>query len=80
MSTMPRSDRRRRAPILVQGVDLFLIELTNWRWSWRSMVLTATLAPVASILALSADTSAASFICILNMSFLCLQRLCPATP
>ena len=52
MSTMPRSDGRRRAPILVQGVDLFLIELTNWRWSWRSMVLTATLAPVASILAL----------------------------
>jgi ABC-2 type transport system permease protein len=49
---MPRSDRRRQAPILVQLLDLFLIELTNWRWSWRSMVLTATLAPVASILAL----------------------------
>jgi ABC-2 type transport system permease protein len=31
---------------------LFLIELTNWRWSWRSMLLTGTLAPLFSILAM----------------------------
>jgi ABC-2 type transport system permease protein len=32
--------------------DLFLIGLTNWRWSWRSLLLTATLPPLLSILAL----------------------------
>lgn len=35
-----------------QVLDLLLIELTNWRWSWRSMVTVATLAPLFSILAL----------------------------
>ena len=44
--------RRYQAPALAQLVDLFLIELTNWRWSWRSMLLTGTLAPVFSILAM----------------------------
>lgn len=55
MCTIPPSKgraRRRQAPILVQIVDLFLIELTNWRWSWRSMVLTATITPLFSILGL----------------------------
>ncbi len=55
MSIIPRSDgerTRRQASILVQIVDLFLIELTNWRWSWRGMVLTATLTPMVSILGL----------------------------
>lgn len=33
--------------------NLFLMELTNWRWSWRWMVLTGTLAPILSMLALS---------------------------
>lgn len=36
----------------MQVWDLFLIEMTNWRWSWRTMILTATLAPLVSILAL----------------------------
>lgn len=44
--------QRYQAPALAQLVDLFLIELTNWRWSWRSMLLTGTLAPVFSILAM----------------------------
>jgi len=35
-----------------QLVDLFLIELTNWRWCWRSMLITGTLAPLLSTLAL----------------------------
>jgi ABC-2 type transport system permease protein len=38
--------------VIVQLVDLFLIEMTNWRWSWRSMVITAMLAPLLSIMAL----------------------------
>jgi len=29
-----------------------MIELTNWRWCWRSMLITGTLAPMFSILAL----------------------------
>jgi ABC-2 type transport system permease protein len=44
--------QRYQAPAWAQLVDLFLIELTNWRWSWRSMLLTGTLAPVFSILAM----------------------------
>lgn len=48
--TQPTS---RNAPsALVQFVDILLIELTNWRWSWRSMVIVATIAPLFSILAL----------------------------
>ena len=52
---------------LVQVVDLFLIEMTNWRWTWRSMVITATLAPLLSILALGvfardAGTEALSYV------------------
>ncbi len=45
-------NRRKPASFLIQLVDLLLIELTNWRWSWRSLIITATLAPVASIMAL----------------------------
>lgn len=48
---MPPLARKPLSP-LSQLLDLFLIELTNWRWSWRSMVITATVAPLGSILAL----------------------------
>lgn len=37
---------------LTQLIDVLLIELTNWRWSWPSIVIIATLAPLFSILAL----------------------------
>lgn len=37
---------------LTQLLDLFLIELTNWRWSWRLIVITGTLAPLISLIAL----------------------------
>jgi ABC-2 type transport system permease protein len=47
-----KAQRRRQASAFSQLVDLFLIELTNWRWSWRSMLITGTLAPVFSILAM----------------------------
>jgi len=43
---------RRRAVLWVQVLDLFLIEMTNWRWSWRYMLLTATLTPMVGILGL----------------------------
>ena len=44
--------RRYHATQSAQLADLFLIELTNWRWCWRSMLITGTLAPMFSILAL----------------------------
>ena len=43
---------RNPQPFPAQVYDLLLIELTNWRWSWRSMITVATLAPLFSILAL----------------------------
>ncbi|MEW5867997.1 MAG: ABC transporter permease [Chloroflexota bacterium] len=39
--------------LLVELFDLILIQLSNWRWSWRSMITTGTLAPVLSTLALA---------------------------
>jgi ABC-2 type transport system permease protein len=48
----PKPRRVQQPSILVQLVDLVLIELTNWRWVWRSLLLTATLPPLLSILAL----------------------------
>ena len=47
------SHKRSQPRFLVQLADLFLIELTNWRWSWRSMVLLGTIAPLGSMVALS---------------------------
>ena len=44
--------RRYHATQGAQLIDLFLIELTNWRWCWRSMLITGTLTPMFSILAL----------------------------
>ena len=42
-----------RAPsFLVQLVDLALIELTNWRWAWRPMVITGVIAPAFAIVGL----------------------------
>lgn len=39
--------------LLTQFYDLLLIELTNWRWSWRSMIITSLLTPLGSMVALS---------------------------
>jgi ABC-2 type transport system permease protein len=39
-------------PFLIQLVDLTLIQLTNWRWSWRSMVIISMIFPILSIGAL----------------------------
>jgi ABC-2 type transport system permease protein len=39
-------------PFLIQLLDLTLIQLSNWRWSWRSMLITSIAAPMLSIAAL----------------------------
>ncbi len=36
----------------LQFFDLLLIQLSNWRWSWRRMIITGALAPLLSIAAL----------------------------
>jgi ABC-2 type transport system permease protein len=43
---------RRGHSVLVQWWDLFLMELTNWRWSWRLSLLQGTITPLFSLLAL----------------------------
>ncbi|GHO81205.1 hypothetical protein KSD_89760 [Ktedonobacter sp. SOSP1-85] len=43
----------RRAPsLLTQFLDVFLIELTNWRWSWRSLITLGMISPLLSTTAL----------------------------
>lgn len=44
--------QRQRQPALVQWWDLFLMELTNWRWSWRLSLLQGIISPLFSLLAL----------------------------
>jgi ABC-2 type transport system permease protein len=39
-------------PFLVQLGDLLLIQLSNWRWSWRGTIITGMITPLVSILAL----------------------------
>ena len=50
MSTTPLD--RRGQPVLAQWWDLFQMELTNWRWSWRGSLLQGTITPMFSLLAL----------------------------
>lgn len=38
--------------ILIQLGDLFLMEMTNWRWSWQSLLITGMITPLLSTLAL----------------------------
>lgn len=44
--------RHKRPSLLAQVIDLFLMELTNWRWSWRTLVITGTITPMLGIVAL----------------------------
>lgn len=39
-------------PFFTQWFDLFLIELSNWRWGWRNLVLTGTVLPLFGMLLL----------------------------
>ena len=47
-----RVTQRQRQSVVVQWWDLFLMELTNWRWSWRLSLLQGTITPLFSLLAL----------------------------
>jgi ABC-2 type transport system permease protein len=44
--------KRNPPSFYVQMLDLFLMELTNWRWCWQTLVLTSLVAPILSIIAL----------------------------
>ncbi|MBD1847689.1 ABC transporter permease [Cyanobacteria bacterium FACHB-63] len=48
---------RKPLPFLLQLFDLLCMELSNWRWSWQVMVLTATVSPILSIIALGSFAS-----------------------
>ncbi len=39
-------------PLHLQFWDLFLIELSNWRWGWRNLALTGTVLPMFGIILL----------------------------
>jgi ABC-2 type transport system permease protein len=41
----------KQQPFPAQLVDLFLIELTNWRWAWRTMIITSMITPLLSMAA-----------------------------
>src|SRR5579859_560430 len=52
---MPPSRRPQRA--VAQLADLVLVQLTNWRWAWRGLVITGMITPVATMVTLSAFSS-----------------------
>jgi ABC-2 type transport system permease protein len=41
-------------PFRIQLLDLTLIQLTNWRWSWRGALVTSLIAPILGTLAFGA--------------------------
>ncbi|MEU4802865.1 ABC transporter permease [Actinosynnema sp. NPDC023587] len=44
----------KRPTLIDQFVDLGLMQLSNWRWSWRGMVVTGMVTPLLSALAMGA--------------------------
>ena len=42
---------RKPQSLLVQILDVTLIELTNWRWTWRTMLLLGVITPLSSMVA-----------------------------
>lgn len=52
MSPDTRNEPRRRPSPGAQFVDLLLIQLSNFRWSWRGMVVSGMAVPLMSIVAL----------------------------
>lgn len=46
-----RSPNKPQSPA-IQFLDLLLMELSNWRWSWRQVVVTGMIAPMFSIIAI----------------------------
>ena len=47
------SKRSRAQTYPLQLLDLVLIELSNWRWSWRSLVVVSAFVPLFSMVGLS---------------------------
>jgi len=74
MSTMSikRTHERRPPSLVAQWWDLFLMELTNWRWSWRLTIIAGALMPVFLIVLLGVfantrDRGALAYILTGNM-------------
>ena len=44
--------KRSPHPLYIQLYDLFLIELCNWRWGWRNLILTGTVLPIFGMILL----------------------------
>ena len=47
------SKRSRAQSFPLQLIDLVLIELSNWRWSWRSIVVASAIVPLFGMIGLS---------------------------
>lgn len=45
--------RDRRQSLFNQFLDLFLIELSNWRWGWTTILLRGTITPLFTLVALN---------------------------
>lgn len=63
---------RRPQPFLTQLLDLTLIQLSNWRWSWRNVIIIGIFVPLISMLALGSfagkqDKEALSYVFIGNL-------------
>ncbi len=57
--------------LLTQLIDLMLIQLSNWRWSWRRMLISGMLAPLVGLLALglfARDTGTEGLVYVLTGS------------
>lgn len=67
-------------PFHIQLWDLFLIQLTNWRWSWRGSLITGLIAPVMGMLAFAAfsdsHTKSLQYILTGNLVFSLLFGTC----
>lgn len=48
-----KQTHRRPQPYYLQVWDVFCIELTNWRWSWRQIVMIGTVTPLIGMLGFS---------------------------
>lgn len=67
-------NRQKSANLIVQLWDLLLIELTNWRWSWQSILLTSIITPclnifVMGMIAGDSDKEVVQYIFIGNVVF-----------
>lgn len=47
-----QQNMRKQPSLINQLIDVFLIEFTNWRWSWQSMLILGTAAPLLSLVGL----------------------------